>query len=214
VPVVFAPVLPVAVSPRSRLCPPGWAGLVVIANAAIATAPDPRAAHIIERALSVVPAASVTDAELLHRSLAIGDMLGPATLAYLHPADFRPPDAPAMVEPLDARDPMLREFWSQADAAELPSSSTPPVAGRREGRRHSSSRTYVAAMAWEQSGSIWSPMTRGWLGSVTGCVGMAAGHGAATIAVRLASAWAFEELSTERLNLITAPENAASQRVA
>ena len=119
VPVVFAPAMRVAVSPRSRLCPPGWVGLVVIADAAIATAPDPRTAHIIEHALSAVPAASVTDANLLHRNLAISDMLGPATLAYLDPADFRPPDAPAVIEQLDARDPTFWQFWSQVDAADL-----------------------------------------------------------------------------------------------
>ena len=42
----------------------------------------------------------------------------------------------------------------------------------------------------------------------------ARGHGAATIAVRLVSVWAFEELGIQRLDLITAPENVASQRVA
>jgi RimJ/RimL family protein N-acetyltransferase len=42
----------------------------------------------------------------------------------------------------------------------------------------------------------------------------ARGHGAATIAVRLVSAWAFDQLGIQRLNLITAPENLASQRVA
>lgn len=42
----------------------------------------------------------------------------------------------------------------------------------------------------------------------------ARGHGAATNALRLVSCWAFEELSVERLNLTTAPENVASQRVA
>lgn len=42
----------------------------------------------------------------------------------------------------------------------------------------------------------------------------ARGHGAATIAVRLVSDWAFAELGIKRLNLITAPENLASQRVA
>ena len=42
----------------------------------------------------------------------------------------------------------------------------------------------------------------------------ARGHGAATIAVRLVSSWAFDELGIKRLNLITAPENLASQRVA
>ncbi len=40
------------------------------------------------------------------------------------------------------------------------------------------------------------------------------GQGAATTAVRLVSRWAFAELGIRRLNLMTAPENAASQRVA
>ena len=40
------------------------------------------------------------------------------------------------------------------------------------------------------------------------------GHGAATIAVRLVSGWAFDELGIKRLSLITVPENLASQRVA
>jgi RimJ/RimL family protein N-acetyltransferase len=42
----------------------------------------------------------------------------------------------------------------------------------------------------------------------------ARGHGAATIAVRLVSAWAFDELGIKRLNLFTLPGNVASQRVA
>jgi hypothetical protein len=33
VPVTCGPALRVVVSPRSRLCPPGWAGLVVIGDA-------------------------------------------------------------------------------------------------------------------------------------------------------------------------------------
>jgi len=42
----------------------------------------------------------------------------------------------------------------------------------------------------------------------------ARGHGAATTAVRLVAGWAFGELGVGRLNLQTAPENLASQRVA
>ncbi len=42
----------------------------------------------------------------------------------------------------------------------------------------------------------------------------ARGHGAATTAVRLVAGWAFGELGIGRLNLQTAPENLASQRVA
>jgi hypothetical protein len=47
VPVAFTPVVRVAVSPESRLCPPGWTGIVVIDGAAIATAPDPRTAQAV-----------------------------------------------------------------------------------------------------------------------------------------------------------------------
>jgi RimJ/RimL family protein N-acetyltransferase len=42
----------------------------------------------------------------------------------------------------------------------------------------------------------------------------ARGRGAATAAVRLTAAWAFGELGIQRLSLLTAPQNQASQRVA
>jgi RimJ/RimL family protein N-acetyltransferase len=119
VPVAFAPVLRVAASSRSSLCPPGWAGLVVIDGAAIATAPDRHIAQVIQQALSTVPAATVTDTEVLGSKLDIADMLGPATLAYLDYEDFRPQHVPAVIEVLDARHPELRRFLSRADANDL-----------------------------------------------------------------------------------------------
>jgi RimJ/RimL family protein N-acetyltransferase len=42
----------------------------------------------------------------------------------------------------------------------------------------------------------------------------ARGRGAATVAVQLVARWAFDELGVQRLELTTAPENLASQRVA
>jgi RimJ/RimL family protein N-acetyltransferase len=42
----------------------------------------------------------------------------------------------------------------------------------------------------------------------------ARGRGTATVAVRLVARWAFGELGVQRLELTTAPENIASQRVA
>jgi RimJ/RimL family protein N-acetyltransferase len=42
----------------------------------------------------------------------------------------------------------------------------------------------------------------------------ARGRGAATAAVQLVARWAFDELGVQRLELTTAPENVASQRVA
>jgi hypothetical protein len=118
VPVTFAPAVRVAVSPGSSLCPPGWAGLVVIADAAIATAPDAHAARIMQHALGTVPAASVTDAAVLNRELSVAEMLGPASLAYLDPGDFQPSGQPG-AETVDVSGPAFRRFLSEADTGDL-----------------------------------------------------------------------------------------------
>jgi hypothetical protein len=93
--------------------------VIVIAGAAIATAPDRHGAHIVQQALSAVPVASVTDPGVLRSKLDITGLLGPAALAYLDAADFRPKHGLAVVDLLDARDPALRRFVSGADAADL-----------------------------------------------------------------------------------------------
>ncbi|GAA3337592.1 hypothetical protein GCM10020358_14430 [Amorphoplanes nipponensis] len=80
----------VAVSPRSRLCPPGWVGIVTLGDAAIATAPDDHTAEIVRRALDGRPAVAVTDPAAVGHRLPIGEVLGPAILAYCDPAQFRP----------------------------------------------------------------------------------------------------------------------------
>jgi RimJ/RimL family protein N-acetyltransferase len=46
-------------------------------------------------------------------------MLGPATLAYLDPADFRPHPDRAAAEPLHPHDPGLRQFLSAAETGDL-----------------------------------------------------------------------------------------------
>ena len=118
VPVAFALVVRVVVSPRSRLCPPGWAGLVVIAGAAIATAPDEDTRQTMQRALGTVPAASVADATVFGRELVIADILGPAFLAYLDPADFRQTPGQAGAG-LDISSLALRRFLAETDASDL-----------------------------------------------------------------------------------------------
>lgn len=119
VPVAFAPVISVAVSPRSLLCPHGWAGLVVITGEVVATAPDLRTAQIMEQALGTVPVESVTDDGVLRSKLRLAEILGPAHLAYLEPEDFRPQHDMADIQVLDAADPALRRFLSRAEAGEL-----------------------------------------------------------------------------------------------
>ena len=71
----FAPAVSPAVSPQSRLCPAGWAGIVVLGGAALSTVPDPGAARFLEEALSGLPATSLTERSLYqaYRSVGISD---------------------------------------------------------------------------------------------------------------------------------------------
>ena len=138
-PVEFAPAVAVAVSPGSRLCPPGWTGIVVIDGAAIATAPEPGTARDVQHALHGLPAVSLTDAGLLSGRLRIAQVLGPAALAYLEPAEFRSPHGPAVIDRLDPRDPGLGQFLAGADPADVGESgmreiTSPAFAVREHGQ--------------------------------------------------------------------------------
>src|SRR5215471_8524473 len=113
VPAEFGPVLLVAVSPTSRLCPPRWVGIVVIADAVLATA------HTVQQALGTLPAASLTDPGTLSARLQLGEMLGPACLAYLHPAEFRPHYGPIAVEQVLPHDEGLRQLIAACDVADV-----------------------------------------------------------------------------------------------
>jgi hypothetical protein len=70
--------------------PPGWVGIVVLGDAALVTAPDHDTARFVEQALSGLPASSLTDAGVLSSRLPVAEILGPAALAYLNPAEFCP----------------------------------------------------------------------------------------------------------------------------
>ncbi|AJT70114.1 hypothetical protein T261_8522 [Streptomyces lydicus] len=80
----------VVASPESRICPPGWAGLVFLGGAAIVTAPSEEAAARIRKAVGELPPDKLTDPEVLGRVLPIGEFLGPAALAYVAADGFRP----------------------------------------------------------------------------------------------------------------------------
>jgi RimJ/RimL family protein N-acetyltransferase len=133
----FGAAISVAVAPESRLCSPGWAGIVVIEGDALATAPDQETACLIEQALSGVAADALTTADVLGRRLPIAEIRGPATLAYLDPADFRP--QPAATTPLDLDHPQLRAFLQATEAADLEESgmgeiTTSAFAVRQDGQ--------------------------------------------------------------------------------
>jgi GNAT acetyltransferase len=119
VPAEFGSVLRVAVSPTSRLCPPRWVGIVVIADAVLATAPTADTAHTVQQALGTLPAASLTDPVTLSARLQVGEMLGPACLAYLHPAEFCPHYGPVAVEQVLPHDEGLRQLIAACDVADV-----------------------------------------------------------------------------------------------
>ena len=115
----FTPAISVTVSPLSRLCPAGWAGIVVIGDAVIATAPDHETARHVEQSLGGLAVVSLTDLAVLSGRLHITQIRGPATLAYLDPADFRPQPAAPPARPMDLDDPAFRRLLSGASATDL-----------------------------------------------------------------------------------------------
>ncbi len=135
----FTPAMSVAVSSRSYLCPPGWAGIVVLGGAALATAPDYKTARLVEQALSDLPAASLTDTEVLSSRLPVAEILGPAALAYLDPAEFRPQPGDAVTTPVGLDHPGFRQFLLAADTDDVEESgiqkiTTPAFAVREHGQ--------------------------------------------------------------------------------
>ncbi|WP_328946720.1 GNAT family N-acetyltransferase [Streptomyces sp. NBC_00250] len=127
----------VVVSPTSALCPPSWAGLVVLGGAAIVTAPTVSAAGVLRRALASVPTDSLTRPEKVQAVLPVSEVLGPATLAYLSGADFRPAPADGTVEHLDPGHPSLQGLLRSAGPDDVAESGveeiTSPVFVVREG---------------------------------------------------------------------------------
>src|SRR5215469_5031072 len=115
----FGPALRVAVSPHSRLCPPRWVGIVVIADAVIATAPAADTAHTVQQALGMLPVAQLTDPGMLSARLQLVQLLGPACLAYLDPAEFRPHHGPVAVEQVLPHDQDLRQLVAASDAEDV-----------------------------------------------------------------------------------------------
>jgi len=135
----FTPAISVAVSPRSYLCSQGRAGIVVLGAAALATAPDRDTARFVGQALSGLPAASLTDTEVLSSRLPVAEIIGPAALAYLDPADFRPRPGDAITTPLGLDHPGFRQFLAAADTDDVKESgiqeiSTPAFAVREHGQ--------------------------------------------------------------------------------
>lgn len=96
------------VSPDSKICPPGWVGIVAINNAVLITAVSPAAARQLDCALRALALDEVTDVSALSAVLPIAEVLGPAWLSYLAQEDLpmRPDDQAVERLPSGHRDLM------------------------------------------------------------------------------------------------------------
>ncbi|MFE6974929.1 GNAT family N-acetyltransferase [Streptomyces sp. NPDC057682] len=84
----------VVTAPGSALAPPSWVGTVRLGDTALITAPTDASACAVRRALDGLPPAALTDPARIAALLPVAEVLGPATLAYPEPGDFRPHPAP------------------------------------------------------------------------------------------------------------------------
>ncbi|MGI5336903.1 GNAT family N-acetyltransferase [Streptomyces sp. CA-181903] len=103
----------VVVSPRSRLCPASWTGIVVLGDAALVTAPSGRTAELMTGVAGKLPRQALVDADRLRGVLPVRDVLGPASLFYLDRAGFRPA-RPAAVEEIPRDDDRLAALAARA----------------------------------------------------------------------------------------------------
>ena len=114
VPIGFRPGgVTVAVAPASLLCPPGWTGIVVIGDAAIATVAEKSQVAVVREALQGL---ALTDLDPVRAQLPTTAVLGPATLAYLAADEFSPAPAHGEAGRLPAGHPDLAAL-----AASMPS---------------------------------------------------------------------------------------------
>lgn len=109
--------LTVAAVPDSRLCPPGWCGIIRLDGTTLATAPTEEFAEHMRAALAESSPAEHTDPEVLRASLPVIDVLGPATLAYLTRSGFRPRPTPGVVR-RTAEDPAVKALLDKVGPEE------------------------------------------------------------------------------------------------
>lgn len=127
----------VVVAPESRLCPPGWVGIVVVGGSGIATAPDAATARFLRGSLAGGPPRAAVEAERWSGRPGVVDMLGPASLAYLDQREFRPATRGADVARLPPGHPDLDRLVADVAADDVAESGiddiTSPVFVVRDG---------------------------------------------------------------------------------
>ncbi|MGW1060371.1 GNAT family N-acetyltransferase [Micromonospora rubida] len=134
----------VVVAAESRLCPPAWAGIVVLGSSGIATAPDAATARFLRESLNGRLPRSAVEVDRWSGERGVVDVLGPASLAYLEEQEFRPATRVAGIAQLPPGHPDLDRLVADVSEDDVAESGideiTSPVFVVRD-------RTRVAAAA-------------------------------------------------------------------
>ncbi|WP_306368199.1 GNAT family N-acetyltransferase [Nocardiopsis sp. CC223A] len=145
-PIPLTPPLTVAAVEGSGLCPNGWCGIVRLGEATLATAPGTGDADALRAALATLAPKDRTDPGAVDRALertgalAVAEVLGPASLAYVDAAALREADdedVPVVtIDPGDARLAALLHRAGPEDAGEsgLADMDAPVSAVEEDGR--------------------------------------------------------------------------------
>jgi hypothetical protein len=192
----------VVVSPTSRLCPRSWVGVVVLGDAAIATASDQHTAAIVRAVFAGLPVASLTDVDRLREGLPVVAALGPATLAYTDTRDFCPTNGAGIVEALPAGHRDLAALMACVDEEEAGESGIDEV-------------TSPVFVVREEDNVVVAAGYRQWPGSVAHlCVLTSPRHRGRGLARGAASAAVADALGSDLLPQWRAGPPDASRRVA
>jgi hypothetical protein len=100
----------IVVSPASRLCPRGWAGMVLLDGGCLATVPDHDQVAVLRGALAVGPLDSMDGSAWLRESSSVAETLGPAALAYVDDQRFSETVGSANVDRTSTEDADLDAF--------------------------------------------------------------------------------------------------------
>ncbi|MCG5219375.1 GNAT family N-acetyltransferase [Streptosporangium soli] len=173
----------IVVSPGSWLCPPGWAGVIALDGAVLATVPSADLIAPVRGTLLRYIARTNIDLALLPPQLPALDVLGPATLAYLDAGDFVAAHTESEVESLPADHHDIRELVASVGRQDAEESGLEEIASTafaiREGR------AVIAAAGY-----------RAWLGMAAHLsVLTAPGHRGRGLARRVASAAAADAMA-------------------
>ncbi len=156
----------VAVSPRSRMCPPEWSGIVRIGDAALATAATDREAEMLRQRLSSLLVPDLTNPLRLREVLPVADLLGPAWLAYVDHDHFRAVQPDGAIHRRPANHPDLRALLGGVTDADREESGIAEITSEAfvvyQGGR------IIAASGWRhwpdevaQLGVLTAPQARG-----------------------------------------------------